>query len=83
MAQLYVRDKVGSVTRPVQQLLGFEKFELAAGEQRVVSFTLRPEDLAFTRADGTFGWEAGEFEVWISPHSGADASSSRTFSVYE
>ena len=83
VVQLYVRDLVGSVTRPVQELKGFEKIMLAPGESRTVSFTIEPEDLAFTRADMTHGWEPGEFQLWIAPSSGAKASTPVTFTITE
>ena len=83
VAQLYVRDQVGSVTRAVQELKGFEKVALAPGESRSVSFTLRPDDLAFTRADLSHGWEPGEFSLWIAPSSGANASTPVRFMVTE
>ena len=83
VVQLYVRDLVGSVTRPVQELKGFEKIALAPGQSRTVSFTLRPADLAFTRADMSQGWEPGEFSLWIAPHSGANASTPASFSITE
>jgi len=83
VVQLYVRDLVGSVTRPVQELKGFEKIMLQPGESRIVRFTLRPEDLAFTRADMSHGWEPGEFRLWIAPRSGADASAPVTFTLSE
>ncbi|RXZ64176.1 beta-glucosidase BglX [Pelagerythrobacter rhizovicinus] len=83
VVQLYVRDLVGSVTRPVQELKGFEKIMLQSGEARAVSFTLRPEDLAFTRADMSHGWEPGEFQLWIAPSSGAKASTPVTFTITE
>ena len=56
VVQLYVRDMVGSVTRPVKELKGFQRVELAAGESREVTFTLTPADLAFYTARGR--WEA-------------------------
>ena len=83
VVQLYVRDLVGSVTRPVQELKGFEKIALQPGESRTVSFTLRPEDLAFTRADMSHGWEPGEYRLWIAPSSGAKASTPVTFTLTE
>ena len=83
IVQLYVRDLVGSVTRPVQELKGFELLSLAPGESRTVSFTLRPQDLAFTRADMTHGWEPGEFQLWIAPVSGAAASTPVSFTITE
>ncbi len=63
--QLYIQDLVGSVTRPVKQLKGFEKIMLKPGERRTVSFEITPEDLAFYRADMTFGLESGAFKVFI------------------
>lgn len=83
VVQLYVRDLVGSVTRPVQELKGFEKIALAPGQSRTVSFTLRPEDLAFTRADMSHGWEPGRFRLWIAPSSGPEASTPVEFDISE
>ena len=64
VVQLYVRDLVGSVTRPVKELKGFQKIFIPKGEAQKVTFTLKAEDLAFTRADNTWGTEPGEFEVY-------------------
>jgi len=69
VVQLYTRDLVGSLTRPVRELKGFQRIHLQPGERRRIVFTLREEDLAFTRADGTFGVEGGKFHVWIAPNS--------------
>jgi len=69
LAQLYVRDLVGSLTRPVRELKGFQHVELNPGETRRVMFTLEEEALAFTRADSTKGVEPGNFHVWIAPDS--------------
>lgn len=74
VVQLYVRDRVGSVTRPVRELKGFQKIALAAGEARDVTFTLSPADLAFWRADLSFGPEPGDFDVFV----GADATANLT-----
>ncbi|MFZ6019238.1 MAG: glycoside hydrolase family 3 C-terminal domain-containing protein, partial [Chloroflexota bacterium] len=71
VVQLYVRDRVGTLTRPVRELKGFRRVHLQPGESRRVVFTLSEEQLAFTRADGTYGVEAGLFQVWIAPHSQA------------
>ncbi len=71
VVQLYVRDLVGSLTRPVRELKGFARVTLQPGEARRVTFTLREEDLAFTRADGTWGVEPGRFKVWVAPHAEA------------
>jgi len=69
LAQLYVRDLVGSLTRPIRELKGYEHVTLNPGETRRVTFTLTEEALAFTRADGTKGIEPGNFHVWIAPDS--------------
>ena len=69
LVQLYVRDLVGSLTRPVRELKGFERVMLKPGETRRVTFTLTEEALAFTRADGTKGIEPGNFQVWVAPNS--------------
>jgi beta-glucosidase len=69
IVQLYVRDVVGSLARPVRELKGFEKIFLKAGESRVVRFTLTESDLAFWHGDMTRRAEPGEFHVWISPDS--------------
>lgn len=68
VVQLYVRDLVGSLTRPVRELKDWARVTLPPGAARRVRFTLREEDLAFTRADGTWGVEPGRFKVWIAPH---------------
>ena len=69
VVQLYVRDVVGSVTRPLKELKGFTKIRLAAGEGTTVSFTLRAEDLMFAGQDLKPRVEPGEFKVWIGPDS--------------
>ncbi|MDN5202159.1 beta-glucosidase BglX [Fulvivirgaceae bacterium BMA10] len=69
VVQLYVRDLVGSVTRPVKELKGFEKIHLAAGETKEVVFELSVEDLSFYRKDMTFGPEPGTFHVFIGTSS--------------
>jgi beta-glucosidase len=67
LVQLYVRDLVGSLTRPVRELKGFQRLSLDPGETRRVTFTLTEDQLAFTRADGTYGTEPGSFHIWIAP----------------
>jgi len=63
------RTVVGSLTRPVRELKGYEHVVLNPGETRRVTFTLTEEALAFTRADGTKSIEPGNFHVWIAPDS--------------
>lgn len=69
VVQMYVRDLVGSVTRPVKELKGFEKIAIKAGESKVVTFTIEPEMLAFHRLDMSFGTEPGEFNLYIGGNS--------------
>jgi beta-glucosidase len=69
VVQLYIRDVVGSVTRPVKELKGFQKIELKAGEGKTVSFSITPEDLKFYNYDLKYDWEAGDFEIMIGGNS--------------
>jgi beta-glucosidase len=69
VVQLYVRDLVGSVTRPVKELRGFERVALEPGESRDVTFTLSAADLAFYTAAGTWEAEPGDFIVFVGPDS--------------
>ena len=78
VVQLYVRDLVGSVTRPVKELKGFEKIMLKKGEKRTIRFTLTDADLAFTRQDMSWGSEPGEYKLWIGPSSAAGSEASFT-----
>ena len=66
VVQLYVRDLVGSITRPVKELKGFEKIYLAPGEEKRVSFEIKASDLAFWNADMEFVTESGAFKAWIA-----------------
>jgi beta-glucosidase len=72
VVQLYIRDLVGSVTRPIKQLKGFERITLAPGESQVVEFEITPELLSFWRKDMTFGPEAGEFRLFIAGDSSGE-----------
>ena len=65
VVQLYGRDLVASVTRPVAQLIGYQRVELAAGEAVTVEFTVPPARLAFTARDGRKVVEPGEWELWV------------------
>ena len=76
--QLYIRDVVGSLTRPIRELKGFQRVEIPAGEARTVTFTISKQDLAYWHlADGVslgdngqyaFSAENGDFHVWIAPN---------------
>lgn len=65
VVQLYIRDIVGSVTRPVKELKGFEKISLKAGESKTVSFKISPELLKFYNYDLQYVFEPGDFDVMI------------------
>ena len=65
VVQLYIRDLIGSVTRPVKELKGFEKIFLKAGESKQVSFKLTADMLKFYNYNLDFVCEPGDFEVMI------------------
>lgn len=69
VVQLYIRDVVGSVTRPVKELKGFQKIELKPGESRNISFAITPDDLKFYNYDLKYDWEPGEFQIMIGGNS--------------
>jgi beta-glucosidase len=69
VVQLYIRDVVSSVTRPVKELRGFERVTLAPGEARTVRFTLDAEDFRFWNADMERVVEPGDFEIMVGPNS--------------
>ena len=79
VAQLYVRDLVGNVTRPVRELKGFRRVALEAGETQTVEFELHTDDLAFYGRDNTLIVEPGEFHAWIGGDS--DASLQASFRI--
>lgn len=64
-AQLYLRDKVASVVRPVKELKGFKKVTLAAGEETLVTFEINEEMLKFYNAELEFAAENGDFTAYI------------------
>jgi beta-glucosidase len=69
VVQLYIRDLVGSITRPVSELKGFQKIDLKAGESRKVSFSITPKDLKFYNADLKYDWESGDFTIMVGGNS--------------
>jgi beta-glucosidase len=69
VVQLYIRDIVGSATRPIQELKGFQKIELAPGESRKVSFEITPELLKFYNTDLKYDWESGDFNIMVGTNS--------------
>ncbi len=75
VAQLYIRDLVGNVTRPVKELKGFQKVRLKPGESTTVTFHLHTDDLAFYNRSMQRVTEPGTFHVWIGGSSEADLRS--------
>ncbi len=69
VVQLYIRDMVGSITRPVKELKDFQKIMLRKGESRQVIFTIDAEDLKFYNSDLQFVAEPGEFKVFVGGNS--------------
>lgn len=69
IAQLYVQDKFGSVTRPVKELKRFDRITLKPGETKKVTFTLPIEELAFWNLDMKKVVEPGDFVLWAAPNS--------------
>lgn len=81
VVQLYVRDKVGSVTRPVKELKGFQRVSLQPGETKTVTFELPVSDLAYWNADMKKVVEPGEFTLWLGTNS--DEGLSADFEVID
>jgi beta-glucosidase len=69
VVQLYIRDLVGSVTRPVKELKGFQKISLKAGESKEVTFSISVNDLKFYNSELKYVAEAGDFKVFIGGNS--------------
>ncbi|MBC7901980.1 MAG: glycoside hydrolase family 3 C-terminal domain-containing protein, partial [Gemmatimonadaceae bacterium] len=67
--QLYVRDMVGSITRPVKELKGFQKLFLKKGEMKEVTFQISTEDLKFYNQDLKWVYEPGEFKIFAGTDS--------------
>ena len=76
VVQLYIRDVVGSVTRPVKELKGFKKAFIKKGETQTVSFDISVEDLKFYNYDLDFVAEPGDFEVFVGSNSDASLKTS-------
>jgi len=69
IVQLYIRDVVGSVTRPVKELKGFKKVFLKAGESQTVTFDITTESLKFYNSTLKYDWESGDFDIQIGGNS--------------
>lgn len=79
VVQLYIRDLVGSVTRPVKELKGFQKIDLKKGESKTVTFEISVNDLKFYNSDLEFTAENGQFEVFVGSNS--DTNNKATFEL--
>ena len=71
VAQLYIRDQVASITRPVKELKAFSRVRLAPGESRKIEFILHPSQLGFYDTQGNYRIEAGDFDIWVGGSSEA------------
>ena len=69
VVQLYIKDLVGSVTRPVKELKGFEKVFLKKGEKKIITFKISSDDLKFYDKNMNFVSEVGTFEIFIGGNS--------------
>lgn len=75
VVQLYIRDRVGSITRPVRELKGFQKIMLKKGETQKITFKISVEDLKFYNSNLEFVAEPGDFDVFVGTDSNADLKS--------
>lgn len=69
VVQLYIRDLVGKVVRPIKELKGFQKINLKKGETKTITFKITPEMLKFYDDQLNFDWESGEFDIMIGTNS--------------
>ncbi|WP_292009230.1 beta-glucosidase BglX [Chryseobacterium sp.] len=69
VVQLYIRDMVGTITRPVKELKGFQKVFLKKGESKKITFDITPENLKFYNGELKYDWEPGEFDIMIGTNS--------------
>ena len=81
VVQLYLHDRVASVSRPERELKGFQKVSLAAGERKSVTFTLSTKELGFYNVRGELVVEDGEFDVFVGGSSAAMLSADFDYSV--
>ena len=65
--QLYIRDMVGTLARPIRELKGFQKVLIPAGQTKTISFTISAKDLLYCHKNMTMDVEPGDFSVWIAP----------------
>ncbi|MDG1397892.1 MAG: glycoside hydrolase family 3 N-terminal domain-containing protein [Polaribacter sp.] len=76
LVQLYIQDVIGSITRPIRELKGFEHLSLKSGETKKVSFTISSKDLKFVNSNMRFTAEKGKFNAWIAPNASSGLQTS-------
>lgn len=76
VVQLYLRDLVGSLTRPVKELKGFQKMMIKTGETKTINFTINADKLQFYTANKKWEVEPGDFNVWVGGDSNASLKAS-------
>ena len=81
VVQLYIHDVVGSISRPVKELKGFERIHLKAGESREVTFRITPDMLRFYDYNLEYVLEPGEFEVMAGPDSSLGHLKKASFTI--
>jgi beta-glucosidase len=81
VVQLYIRDDVGSITRPVRQLRGFSRVALAPGEKRTLRFPITVRDLAFHDGSMRLVAEPGTFTLFTGPDAEHGESAKFTFTT--
>lgn len=69
IVQLYIRDRIAEVVRPVKELKGFQRVSLEAKESKVVSFQLNTDMFKYIHQDGQWDYDTGEFEIMVGPNS--------------
>ncbi|MFZ0281431.1 MAG: glycoside hydrolase family 3 N-terminal domain-containing protein [Bacteroidales bacterium] len=79
IVQLYIRDLVGDVTRPVMELKGFKKVTIPRGQKVNVTFTILPRELSYYHQDMSFSYDPGEFELFIGTNS--EETKKTTFTI--
>jgi beta-glucosidase len=76
VVQLYIRDLIGSITRPVKELKGFEMVELQPNESKTVTFTINEKTIEFFTANSKWEAESGDFKVFVGGSSATTLESS-------
>ena len=80
VVQLYIRDLIGSVTRPVKELKGFEMVELQPNESKIVTFTINEKTIEFFTANSKWEAEPGDFKVFVGGSSATTLESGFQYS---